>query len=196
MKKLLVILLAFMLVFPFTAGVAASSNSPEKTAVAYMKCKFKCGCTSTGTGTMVAVNGLITSAHNLVCSDHNKSLKSCEFYFGQTKSGKYSYKYTGRFNFTWYADFSNGYNTVFVDCDGGRCLFRSIGLLFCDGRGTPSVGNGIDQVQFFFPVCSDRTGIETQHRIDDAGMAIANLPHEGTFLRVDIGLNHLTHTGF
>ena len=113
MKKVIsLLLLVTLLVGMVTVGEAAKNDSMLKSAVAYMKVKYKCGCSRTGSGTMVAVNGLITCAHNLVCADHNKGVDTCNFYFGRTGKNKYSHKYTGKFTYRWYGDFSGSYSSA------------------------------------------------------------------------------------
>ena len=56
-------------------------------------------------------------------------------------------------------------------------------------------GNGVDLVQFFAPVIGHRSGVQSQHFEDDAGMAVADLPHGWPLAGVHIGLDHLAHTG-
>ena len=109
MKKLICVLLLLPLL-AMTASAAFAANMRE-TAVAYMEIKFECGCTRGGVGTMIARNGLVTAAHNLVCSKHSKKLKSCNFYFGRTSGGKNHYKYTGKFTYYWFEDFKDGYKS-------------------------------------------------------------------------------------
>jgi len=110
MKKVLSALLLLVLLaglFPLPSARAADMRT---TAVARMDITFKCGCSRIGTGVMVAVNGMLTAGHNLVCHKHNKPLKNCTFYFGPNGK-KYHYKYKGSFTFTWYCDFSDGYES-------------------------------------------------------------------------------------
>lgn len=107
MKKALAGFAALLIVLLMTVSALAVGSMDS---IAYMNIDFECGCHRTGAGTMIARNGLITAAHNLVCSDHNRNLKSCSFFFGW--DGKtYSYKYSGGFSYTWYADFSGGYSS-------------------------------------------------------------------------------------
>ena len=112
MKKTIAILMTVLIAASIlhTVPAQAASNSTEYTAVAQMIIKFNCGCSRTGTGTMIAKNGMITCAHNLCCPDHNKKLKSCDFYFGRNNK-KYHYKYNGKFSYTYYGDFSGGYKS-------------------------------------------------------------------------------------
>ena len=81
MKKFLCLFLVLSLVCIHPAGQAATYTRVEDTAVALMDITFSCGCTRMGAGTMIAVNGLITAGHNLLCSKHNQKLKTCTFYF-------------------------------------------------------------------------------------------------------------------
>jgi len=65
-------------------------------AIAYMTIKAKCGCNWTGSGFMVDRNKLLTAAHCLVCWKHNQWANKITFYFGYKKSGKYKYRYNGK----------------------------------------------------------------------------------------------------
>jgi len=53
----------------------------------------------------------------------------------------------------------------------------------------------VDLVQFIAPVLGHGTGVQPQHLEDDAGMAVADLPHGRALAGVHIGLEHLAHTG-
>lgn len=108
-KRIFSVMLIFVLLaeMMLLSGTAAAADV-EQTAVAYMNITFECGCTRVGTGTMIAVNGMVTAAHNLVCYQHNKHLKSCVLYFGR-RNNQYHYKYDGTLSYAWFADFSNGY---------------------------------------------------------------------------------------
>ena len=110
MKKLTALILALFLVLSSAMAYAAAGITYDAKAVTYLNAKFECGCSRTGGGALVARNCLITAAHNLVCPDHNKHLKTCEFFFNWDGS-TYSGRYTGRFSYRWYADFSHGYNS-------------------------------------------------------------------------------------
>ena len=80
-------------------------------AVAYMETHHTCGCEGTATGFMVAKNKLLTAAHCIVCSKHQKWADRITFYFGYRSSRDYTYKYSGK----WYAfvgnTFPDGYTT-------------------------------------------------------------------------------------
>ena len=111
MKKMAGIILALALLFGVSAQAATYTNM-RQTAVAYMEIKFECGCTRVGLGTMVAPNGMVTAAHNVICSKHNQQLETCNFYFGYYSKNDCFYKYNGSFSYTWYSDFSNGYKSA------------------------------------------------------------------------------------
>lgn len=111
MKKFLCLFLVLSLLCIHPAGQAATYTRVEDTAVALMDITFSCGCTRTGAGTMIAVNGLITAGHNLLCSKHNQKLKTCTFYFGFAKQNDWHYKYNGSFTYRYYCDFSSGYSS-------------------------------------------------------------------------------------
>lgn len=111
MKKFLCLFLVLSLVCIHPAGQAATYTRVEDTAVALMDITFSCGCTRMGAGTMIAVNGLITAGHNLLCSKHNQKLKTCTFYFGFAKQNDWYYEYNGSFTYRYYCDFSSGYSS-------------------------------------------------------------------------------------
>ncbi len=106
---------------PVSAGAATRSKLPYS-AVAYMEIEFACGCTRTGTGTMICKNALLTAGHNLLCSDHNRKAETIDFWFGYTSKSDYHYRYSGRFTYTYYCNFSNGYNSA---DDIGYVVFKS-----------------------------------------------------------------------
>ena len=108
MKKTIAVLMVLILLLGTAMPVLADTT--ENTAVAQMDIQFKCGCSRIGTGTMVAKNGFITCAHNLICYEHSKGLKSCVFYFGRNKQ-KYAYRYNGNFTYYYFTDFKNGYDS-------------------------------------------------------------------------------------
>lgn len=89
--------------------VSCASASTDG-AIVYMNATFECGCKRTGGGAMIGANVLITAAHNLVCSTHNKSLKYCNFFFGYD-GNSYKKEYRGGFRYGWYSDFSRGYDS-------------------------------------------------------------------------------------
>lgn len=115
MKKRIIILsivLCLALTLLPTSALAGNGITEfPQVVTAFMKIKFKCGCHSTGTGGMIAANGLITAGHNLVCREHNKSVKSIDFYFGSVSSSNYWYKYSGKFTTFVFCDFSDGFTT-------------------------------------------------------------------------------------
>ncbi len=108
MKRTLSVLLLAVFLLGAALTAPAQAADVRETAVAYMDITFECGCTRLGTGTMIAVNGLVTAAHNLVCYQHSRKLKNCTFYFGRNNN-RYHYKYSGNFSYTWFTDFSKGY---------------------------------------------------------------------------------------
>ena len=111
MKRIAGIFLILALLFGASAQAGTYKNM-RQTAIAYMDVKFECGCTRGGVGTMIASNGMVTAAHNLICSKHNQQLDTCNFYFGYYSKNDYFYKYTGSFSYSWYSDFSNGYQSA------------------------------------------------------------------------------------
>ena len=120
MKRMLLLLLVLVtLIAPLTAQ--AGEFKPER-ATAYMDIRFECGCQRSGTGAMISRRGLLTAAHNLYCHTHAKPLKTCNFYFGATSKSKCFYQYKGKFQFTVYDTFKNGYN---AQNDIGYVVFES-----------------------------------------------------------------------
>ena len=111
MKRILTALLLALVLLAASAVPALADNNVETTAVAQMDIKYNCGCTRVGEGTMVATNGMLTCAHNLVCTKHNKKIKSCVFYFGRNNK-KYTYKYNGKFSYTYYGNYSGDYSSI------------------------------------------------------------------------------------
>lgn len=83
-------------------------------AVAYMKCKGKCGCNWTGSGFMVSHSSLMTAAHCLICKEHNSFVSGITMYFGYQSDKNYLYRYTGGTRY-WYG--SNPYATGSFVCD-------------------------------------------------------------------------------
>ncbi len=120
MKRLLALLLAVLMIALPLSSLAA--NFVPERATAYMEIKFKCGCTRGGTGAMIGRRGLITSAHNLYCHNHAQGLEYCNFYFGARSAGSCYYKYNGRFSYTVYNSFRNGYDS---SNDIGYVVFES-----------------------------------------------------------------------
>ncbi|MCR5296984.1 MAG: hypothetical protein K6E17_06210 [Clostridiales bacterium] len=119
-KRIALITVLALLVCALFAG-SASAADMRRTAVAYMNITFQCGCSRCGTGTMIASNGMITAGHNLLCPTHNKPVEKCNFYFNRRTNDYYS-EYSGPFNYTYYCDFSNGYNS---ENDIGYIVFPS-----------------------------------------------------------------------
>ena len=109
MRKFACLCLTLMLLLAAFPAQASTYTNMRETAIAYMDITFACGCKRTGAGTMVAVNGMLTAGHNLVCHTHNKKVKTCAFYFGYASKSDYYYKYNDSFTYTYYCDFSNGY---------------------------------------------------------------------------------------
>lgn len=120
MKKRFLALLVLILMI-FSVGAQASSDVNIHT-LAFMDIKFNCGCTRYGTGTMIGRYGLITAAHNLYCPEHGQNLKSCSFAFGSKSLRSAWYRYTGRFSYTVYDTFRNGYKS---ENDIGYVIFDS-----------------------------------------------------------------------
>ena len=109
------VLAAALLITLLPAGALAAGSYYDYpySAIAYMEIEFKCGCTTTGTGVMVAPNGLITAGHNLNCHVHNRPAKTLSFWFGYVNKSNYRYRYMkGQCSFTYYCDFSRGYNSA------------------------------------------------------------------------------------
>ena len=120
MKKLIALFIAFMLLTLPLASLADSFNPHY--AIAYMDTRFTCGCQRGGTGTMVGRYGLLTAAHNLYCPEHGKPLKTCDFYFGAVSANSCWYRYEGKFSYTVYDTFQNGYSSA---NDIGYVIFQS-----------------------------------------------------------------------
>ena len=120
MKKLAALLMALLLIALPLAVTADSFN--HHYPVAYMDIRFTCGCQRGGTGTMVGRYGLLTAAHNLYCHVHGKPLKTCDFYFGATSRNSCYYRYQGKFTYTAYDTFQNGYR---AENDIGYVIFES-----------------------------------------------------------------------
>lgn len=108
MKKLFALTIALLLLSLPLAAIAGSFNSHHP--VAYMDIRFTCGCQRGGTGTMVGRYGLLTAGHNLYCHVHGKPLKTCDFYFGAVSKNSCYYRYNGKFNYTVFDTFQNGYS--------------------------------------------------------------------------------------
>jgi len=109
MKRIIAAALALFLIASVTQGQALMQTFGTS-PLTYITSKFECGCERTGAGSMIGRNCLITAAHNLICSRHNKQISSCNFFLNW--DGKtYAKKYSGRFTFRWYADFSHGYRS-------------------------------------------------------------------------------------
>ena len=108
-KRILALMLAVILgIMPLAA---LADNFVPSRAVAYMDSHFTCGCSRGGTGTMIGRYGLITAAHNLYCHQHGKPLKYCNFYFGAKSANSCWYEYSGKFQYTVYETFQNGYDS-------------------------------------------------------------------------------------
>lgn len=121
MKRLIALSLALLLtVLPLAARADKAFNMNHP--IAYMDANFTCGCQRGGSGTMIGRYGLITAAHNLYCHVHGKPLKSCNFYFGANSPGSCWYRYSGKFSYTVYDTFANGYSSV---NDIGFVIFES-----------------------------------------------------------------------
>ena len=109
MKRIIVLILVFVLLLCMNSATAASFD-PHK-ATAYMDIKFECGCWGTGTGAMVGRHGLITCAHNLCCPSHGKWYKSITFVFGAKSANSGQKKVSSGFSAWVYDTFQNGYNS-------------------------------------------------------------------------------------
>lgn len=120
MKRLMAFLLAALLLTMPLFASADTFNTEHATA--YLECKFQCGCTRGGVGAMIGRYGLITAAHNLYCHTHAQGLSYCNFYFGARTAGSCWYQYSGKFTYTVYNTFSNGYNS---NDDIGYVIFDS-----------------------------------------------------------------------
>lgn len=118
-KRMTALLLAVLLLLPLAAF---ADNFDLHHPVAYLDARFTCGCQRGGTGTMVGRYGLITAAHNLYCPEHGKPLKTCDFYFGAVSRNSCWYRYDGRFNYTVYDTFQNGYR---AENDIGFVIFET-----------------------------------------------------------------------
>lgn len=106
MKRMLTLMAALLLfLLPLTA------SADHEHAVAYIDSRFNCGCSRRGTGAMIGRYGLITAGHNLYCSKHGESLKSCDFYFGAESYSSCWYEYNGSFSYRVYDTFKNGYRS-------------------------------------------------------------------------------------
>ena len=92
-----------------TAGSAATRSHMPYSAVAYMETEYRCGCRRAGVGTMISRYALVTAGHNLLCPDHNKKADTIDFWFGYTSKSDYHYRYSGKFTYTYYCDFSDGF---------------------------------------------------------------------------------------
>ena len=62
--------------------VEVSPKTYPFSCIAYMVVEAECGCTWTGSGFMVSRYGFVTAAHCLYCSEHNKTIKNADYYFG------------------------------------------------------------------------------------------------------------------
>lgn len=109
MKRKMTVLIVMILLL---CGALSAADAKTSEGFVLIRAKFKCGCSRDGMGTMIADNGLVTAAHNIVCHKHNRDLKECNFFFGW--DGKtYSKKYNGYYSYRWYSDFSNGFNSSY-----------------------------------------------------------------------------------
>lgn len=108
--KRLTIIAVFTLVLLTMVLPAYAGSFDEHKATAYMNIKFECGCTRTGTGAMIGRRGLITCAHNLICFQHSKWLKSCTFIFGAKSANSGQKKVTSGYSYAVYDMFQNGYS--------------------------------------------------------------------------------------
>ena len=109
MKRLTIIAVVMLVLLAAVLPSYAASFDDHK-ATAYMNIKFECGCTRTGTGAMIGRRGLITCAHNLICFQHSKWLKSCTFIFGAKSANSGQKKVTSGYTYTVYDTFENGYS--------------------------------------------------------------------------------------
>ena len=91
-------------------------------AIANMKVTGECGCRWECTGFMVGKRYLMTAAHCMICTDHNRWAKNITFYFGYRSNSNYLYKYTGGWSATAGTDFPNGY--VFDAMENDWCFVR------------------------------------------------------------------------
>ena len=90
---------------------SSAASFDEHKATAFMNIKFECGCTRTGTGAMIGRRGLITCAHNLICFQHSKWLKSCTFIFGAKSANSGQKKVSTGYSYAVYDTFQNGYSS-------------------------------------------------------------------------------------
>lgn len=130
-KRIALVLAVVMGILMLVPCASATTFS----GIVYMNATFECGCKRTGGGALVGLNVLITAAHNLVCSTHNKSLKYCNFFFGYD-GNSYKKEYRGIFHYCWYSDFSKGYNSrddigyvIFDEKVGSQIGFFDIGVI-------------------------------------------------------------------
>ena len=110
MKRIVALLLGFLLLieaFPATAGSFDSHK-----ATAFMDIAFECGCTRTGTGAMIGRRGLITCGHNLYCHEHGKGLKYCNFLFGAKSPNSGQKRYNGKFTYWSKGTFEYAYEAI------------------------------------------------------------------------------------
>ena len=114
-KLLALVTVTVLLITAFPMESHALTSTQVKkfpfSAVAYMEIEYKCGCTRRGTGAMISRYGLITAGHNVLCSKHNQTAKYIDFWFGYFSKSDYLYRYDGSAEFTYYCDFSGGYNS-------------------------------------------------------------------------------------
>ena len=80
-------------------------------AIAYLEWHASCGCDWTGTGFMVSKNTLMTAAHCIICSKHGGKVTKMTMYFGYKSKKNYLAKYSGKFDYWYGTDFSNGDGT-------------------------------------------------------------------------------------
>ena len=75
------------------------------------------------------------------------------------------------------------------DFPNGHKLARSgVDTMVC------RMGNAVDQVQLLPPIVSgDGSGIKPQHLEKHPRMAVANLPHRRSLMRIHVGLDHHPH---
>jgi len=111
MKRIMITVVFVLMLLAAVLPSSADSFDDHK-ATAYMNIKFECGCTRTGTGAMIGRHGLITCAHNLICYQHSKWLKSCTFIFGAKSASSGQKKVTSGYTYTVYDTFQNGYSSA------------------------------------------------------------------------------------
>ncbi len=117
----LLVLLAAAFPLPGRAVTREDLGTYPFSAVAYMEIEFACGCTRTGTGAMIGRYGLLTAGHNLLCHKHNRPAKYIDFWFGYYSKSEYVYHYGESASFTYYCDFSDGYES---EDDIGYVIFK------------------------------------------------------------------------